>query len=309
MGAGSFDSDRGPPIEPSTAGHVSEDPRIARLERELKIRDREEQAARREVTRLTEQIARQPGELEAAVARARKLEQTVSVLSVALRRTGADVERALNSRAWRLGHLITRTLSRLAGRPTRTEGALVAALARIDRAQRAVHIDPGPGSPGRAGPPASVSEPWSPERERRLSPAQVQELERARRTLAVKLREHLGPPPGRERWPSVSMIVPTRDGRQNLERLFAGLTEHTRYPALEVVVVDNASTDDTLAYLERAETPFPVHVVDTGENLSFAQANDRGVARATGELLLFLNNDIEPFEEGWLEELVCALES
>ena len=248
------------------------------------------------MTRLTERIARQPGELEAAIARARRLEQTVSSMSVALRQIRGDIERALGSRAWRLGHFTTRSLSRLARRPVRTEGALVAALARIERVQPTAAAS----RPGVA--------PWSPVQERERSPAEEREMKRRRTALAARLRDRLGPPPERERWPSVSIIVPTRDGRHHLERLFAGLIEHTRYPELEVVVVDNASTDGTLAYLETLKTAFPVHVLATGEDLSFAQANARGVARAGGELLLFVNNDVEPFEEGWLKELVCALE-
>src|SRR4029077_3822226 len=93
------------------------------------------------------------------------------------------------------------------------------------------------------------------------------------------------------------------------ERLFAGLVEHTSYPALEVIVVDNASSDGTLGYLDSLDTPFSVSVLANTENLSFAEANAQGVQQAQGELLLFLNNDVEPFEDGWLEELVCALDS
>jgi GT2 family glycosyltransferase len=135
-------------------------------------------------------------------------------------------------------------------------------------------------------------------------------VERERRAaLAARLRERFGPPPERESWPLVSAIVPTRNGLHHLERLFAGLSERTSYPALEVVVIDNASSDDTLAYLDALETSFPLHVLANEDNLSFAEANARGVQRAVGELLLFLNNDIEPFEAGWLKELVCALDS
>ncbi len=270
---------------------------VSQLERELKIRDRDEQAARREMTRLTERLARQPRELEEAVTRARRLEQRVSALSVALSQIRGDIERALGSRAWRVGHLTTRTLSRMAGRTVRTEGALVAALARIERVQPT------------ASPSATVAAPWSPPRRQKLSPAQELEMERRRASLAAEVRGRLGPPAERERWPSVSAIVPTRDGRHHLERLLRGLVEHTDYPGLELVVVDNASTDGSVAYLKDLQTPFPVHVLATEENLSFAEANARGVARASGELLLFLNNDIEPFEEGWLKELVCALQS
>ncbi len=274
-------------------------------------------------------------------ARARRLEQSVSALSVGLHQTRDDVERAARSRAWRLGHLVTRTLSRIARRPIRTEGALVAALARIERVQSAVRAESAPGAcaqgpsvqgqltaadaalaigpapseiaPGAAsaqsGLGTAVPAPVPTAPQLRFSPAQERELERRRGELAAGLRERLGPPPERESWPTVSAIVLTRDGLVHLERLFAGLTTHTRYPSLEVVVVDNASSDDTLAYLESLQTPFPVHVVANEENLSFAQANARGAQRASGELLLFLNNDVEPFEPEWLKELVAALES
>ncbi|MGO8906098.1 MAG: glycosyltransferase [Solirubrobacteraceae bacterium] len=281
--------------------------REASLERDLQIRDRDEQAARREVMRLTERLAQQSGEL----ARTRRLEQTVSALSVALREISADIERALGSRAWRLGHFTTRTLSRVARRPVRTEGALVAALARIERVQQATHIDLASGSTrpaGRASPPLPALASLSPPQRRRSSEAEVLERHRRRGALAKELRRRLGAAPQRERWPSVSVIVPTRDGREDLVRLFAGLIGFTDYPEFEVVVIDNGSGDDTLAYLEELQAPFPVRVLSAGENLSFADANARGVQLAGGDLLLFLNNDIEPFEEGWLKELVCVLD-
>ncbi|MFI5009030.1 MAG: glycosyltransferase [Solirubrobacterales bacterium] len=292
---------------------------VKRLGGELERTEAQLGASRRDLDASERARAREVAEHST---RSRRLEQEVSALSVGLRHTREDIERAARSRAWRLGHLITRTLSRLARRPVRTQGALVAALARIERVQGAVPVhelpSPAAGSSSPAdSPPASAHAlvapapatlPSEPPAEVRLSPAQEQELATRRAALAARLRERLGPPPARERWPSVSAIVPTRNGRQHLERLFAGLIEHTRYPELEVVVVDNASSDATLAYLESLQTPFPVHVVANAENLSFSQTNARGVQRAGGELLLFLNNDVEPFELGWIEELVCALE-
>ncbi len=199
----------------------------------------------------------------------------MSALSVGLRHTREDIERALRSRAWRLGHLTTRTLSRLARRRVRTQGALLAALARIERVQGAVHELPPPAAPIALLPTAPPSKAPA---ELRLTPAEERELAERRVALAERLRERLGPPPKRERWPSVSVIVPTRDGRHHLERLFKGLIEHTRYPEFEVIVVDNASSDGTLAYLESLQTPFPVHVVANEENLSFSQTNALGGA-------------------------------
>jgi GT2 family glycosyltransferase/spore maturation protein CgeB/predicted nucleic acid-binding Zn-ribbon protein len=234
--------------------------------------------------------------------RVRWLEQEVSALTVGLRHVKDDIERAAVSRAWRLGHATTRALSRLARRPLRTQGALAAALAHIERVQGAVRELPAPDIPAA---PASAPPPG----QALVVPAHEQELSQRRATLAAQFRERIGPPPQRERWPSVSIIVPTRDGLQHLRRLFAGLVEHTRYPALEVVVVDNASSDGTLAYLQSLQTPFPVQVIANEQNLSYSQTNALGAERAGGELLLFLNNDIEPFEPGWIEELVCALDA
>jgi O-antigen biosynthesis protein len=399
---------------PTVAGHDSAgEPeldhasRMAHLERELRIRDREELAARRELARVTEQLVRDSrvagirldraraegaaaraqgdatlaavaaehrealeraaeqreaseravvqrealldelrGELDRIEdtlkttreqlestqrerareraeysARARRLEQSVSALSVGLHQAGEDIERAARSRAWRVGHLLTRTLARLARRPRRTQGALVGALARIERVQSAVRAESAPGSSAQGelasagavpalGPGTATAESAPAVAPAlRLTPAQEHELRRRRTELAGDLRERLGPPPERERWPAVSAVVLTRDGLEHLKRLFAGLSAHTIYPELEVVVVDNASSDDTLAYLQELQTTFPVHVVANAENLSFARANARGAEHATGDLLLFLNNDIEPFESGWLKELVVALES
>jgi GT2 family glycosyltransferase len=255
-------------------------------------------------------------------ARVRELEQTISALSVGLRQTRDDIERAAGSRAWRFGHFFTRTLSRLARRPVRTQGALVAALARIDRVQSAVRALPAAtASQVNAASPVSLTPvavvvsaptPLAPSPavgEPRFSPEQERELARRRAALAERLRARLGAPPERAEWPLVSMIVPTRNGLHHLRRLFAGLLEHTSYPAFEVIVLDNASTDDTLEYLSSLEGRLPLSVLASKENLSFAEANARGARQARGELLLFLNNDVEPFEPDWLKELVCALDS
>ena len=116
------------------------------------------------------------------------------------------------------------------------------------------------------------------------------------------------PAPTRERWPSVSAIVPTHDGRELLEALLSGLADETQYSELEVVIVDNASSDGTIGWLESAVVPFPLVVVRNARNFSFSAAMNIGAARASGELLLFLNNDVQPIERGWLRRLVTSLE-
>ena len=71
-------------------------------------------ALRRQLEAFERARARETAEYSA---RNRQLEQSVSALSVGLRQTREDIERAAASRAWRLGHRVTRTLARLARRP------------------------------------------------------------------------------------------------------------------------------------------------------------------------------------------------
>jgi len=126
--------------------------------------------------------------------------------------------------------------------------------------------------------------------------------------LAAEIRRRLGPPPRRSDWPLVSIIVLNRDGAGHLRSLLAGLVEHTDYPRLELILIDNASGDDSLDFIRTVETPFPISIVANARNESFSDGCNQGAELAVGDLLLFLNNDAEPFESAWLRELVACVE-
>ena len=103
--------------------------------------------------------------------------------------------------------------------------------------------------------------------------------------------------------PRVSVVVVTWNGRALLERFLPSVLA-TDYPGLEVVVADNASDDGTAEWLG-AEHPGAV-VVRHPENWLFAKGNNAAVPHATGDVLVFLNNDVE-VPPGWLRPLVEAL--
>jgi GT2 family glycosyltransferase/spore maturation protein CgeB/polysaccharide pyruvyl transferase WcaK-like protein len=125
-----------------------------------------------------------------------------------------------------------------------------------------------------------------------------------REELAKETRRRLGPVPRLAESPSVSIVVLNRNGLKYLKKLFHGLQEYTDYPDLEVVLVDNGSTDGSVEFVRSLDMPFEVKLVENQENVSFSDGNNQGARLADGELLLFMNNDIEPFEPGWLEEMV-----
>lgn len=104
--------------------------------------------------------------------------------------------------------------------------------------------------------------------------------------------------------PATSIVIPVRNGVAFTSRCLDAL-QRTLPAGVEVIVVDNASSDDTARLLERA--PLPLRVLSNEQNEGFARACNQGALAAAGDVLVFLNNDTEP-EPGWLEPLRTALE-
>jgi GT2 family glycosyltransferase/glycosyltransferase involved in cell wall biosynthesis len=102
--------------------------------------------------------------------------------------------------------------------------------------------------------------------------------------------------------PTLSVVIPTLDGRALLAECLDGLAGQD-YPRdrVEVVVVDNASSDGTVEWLRQSHPG--VRVVSLASNLGFAEPCNRGAEAASGEWLVLLNNDAVP-EEGFLSALV-----
>jgi glycosyltransferase involved in cell wall biosynthesis/GT2 family glycosyltransferase len=111
----------------------------------------------------------------------------------------------------------------------------------------------------------------------------------------------------------VSVVIPTWNGQEllamSLPPLAAAIGEHG-HPDDEVLVVDNASEDDSLAYLEslRDEMPF-LRVIRMERNEGFAGATNEGARQARNPVLLLLNNDmvvepdfIQPLLDAFAEE-------
>lgn len=110
-----------------------------------------------------------------------------------------------------------------------------------------------------------------------------------------------------ERLPRVSLIVPTRDQYKLLRTCLEGLLNDTDYPDLQIIVVDNQSSDpDILAYFAEL-TARGVTVLPHPYPFNYSAINNRAASYATGELIGLVNNDIEIIESGWLKEMVTQL--
>ena len=101
----------------------------------------------------------------------------------------------------------------------------------------------------------------------------------------------------------MSVIVPVHDGAETIGRCLDALCG-LDYPehAVEVVVVDNRSTDTTREIV----ASYPVRLVEERGVQSSYAARNRGVMASTGEVLAFTDADCIP-DRGWLRALVWPL--
>ena len=108
--------------------------------------------------------------------------------------------------------------------------------------------------------------------------------------------------------PSVSLIVPTRDRLDVLRNCIDGLLHKTRYPNLQVIIVDNQSSEpSTLDYLESLKEDARVRVLRIEGDFNHSLLNNRAVAEADGDIIGFVNNDIEIIHPDWLEEMIAQV--
>lgn len=107
--------------------------------------------------------------------------------------------------------------------------------------------------------------------------------------------------------PKVSVIVVTYNNIEYTRRCLESLELFSDWQNLELIVVDNASGDGTQDMLEKwAASGSARQVILNSDNRGFAAANNQGLAAATGEYLILLNNDTY-VTRGWVRGLVTHL--
>lgn len=104
--------------------------------------------------------------------------------------------------------------------------------------------------------------------------------------------------------PLVTVIIPTYNGERFLRDAIASV-ESQRYPALEIIVIDDGSTDGTPDLVETLDTELRYY---RQPNAGPAAARNRGIQEASGDLIAFLDVD-DLWPDGSLHTLVQALGS
>jgi len=108
--------------------------------------------------------------------------------------------------------------------------------------------------------------------------------------------------------PTVSIMLLCYNNLDYTKRCVAAVRENTPPGLYELIVIDNASFDETPQYLAALQRGMAnLKVVTYPKNLGFCSANNEGAKVAEGKYLFLLNNDAE-VQEGWLEPLLDVME-
>lgn len=160
-------------------------------------------------------------------------------------------------------------------------------LTDIERASRAAA----------AGQAAQVHEPS-------LAIETIAEVPRGTEHAARRVRATL---PASARDTTVSLVIPTRDRADLLKRCIDTIRQFTAWPKLELIVIDNGSTEPaTHTYFSEIASQ-GVRVLPMPGPFNYADLNNRAIEQASGEIIGLVNNDIEALHDGWLDEIVAQL--
>jgi glycosyltransferase involved in cell wall biosynthesis len=112
--------------------------------------------------------------------------------------------------------------------------------------------------------------------------------------------------PRLSQYPKISIVIPTKDQPQLIATCLGSIFKKSTYPNYEVVVVDTGTTDpDAIKIIDS----YPVLVNRFSGEFNFSAACNNGAAAASGEILVFLNNDTEVITEDWMEHIVLHFSS
>lgn len=104
----------------------------------------------------------------------------------------------------------------------------------------------------------------------------------------------------------VAVVILNWNGKKLLEQFLPSVVSYTSSDLAEIVVADNASTDDSVSFM-RANYP-DIRLLELDQNYGFAEGYNRALREIEAEYFVLLNSDVE-VSENWLEPLVYQLDS
>lgn len=105
-------------------------------------------------------------------------------------------------------------------------------------------------------------------------------------------------------WPKVSVIIPSKDNYAILKKCLESFHQITDYPDYEMILVDNGSNVENKEKYKNLVEKYGLKYIYHEEKFNFSHMCNLGAGAATGEYLLFLNDDIEIIDSKWLKRMV-----
>ena len=105
--------------------------------------------------------------------------------------------------------------------------------------------------------------------------------------------------------PLVSILIPNKDQKDTLKHCLDSVFSKTTYCNYEVIIIENNSQEkETWEYYEELKKRNNVKIVIWESGFNYSAINNFGEKSASGEYLLFLNNDVEVINTHWMEEML-----
>ncbi len=105
--------------------------------------------------------------------------------------------------------------------------------------------------------------------------------------------------------PLISIIIPTKDKVEYLKKCIESILSKSTYKNYEIFIIDNNSVKNaTKNYFEKIEKFRNIHILQYPYDFNFSMINNFAVSKANGEILLFLNNDVEIINKDCFERML-----
>ena len=106
-------------------------------------------------------------------------------------------------------------------------------------------------------------------------------------------------------WPPVSIVIPT-DSLEHAQICLANIPKATNYPDFEIVLVANSAL---IARLNQGGENSRMRFIAYDKPFNFSDKCNLGADAASGERLIFFNDDVEPLQADWIQNLIEPLEN
>jgi GT2 family glycosyltransferase len=104
---------------------------------------------------------------------------------------------------------------------------------------------------------------------------------------------------------TISIIIPNKDHAEDLDRCITSITTKSRYRKYEIIIVENESIDGSTHQLyNKLREHSAVKIVDWKKPFNFSAMNNFAAKQASGNVLLFLNNDTAVITPDWIEHML-----